>query len=56
MLKIKFLRKELVSWSNIHRNKSNFFSFSISFFIVKHALLLPLKFYIIHALVLHWFH
>ena len=48
MLKMKFIKKELVNWFNIHGD-------NVIFLIVKLALLLLLKFYIIDALVLHWF-
>ena len=58
MLKMKFIKKELVNWFNIHGDNVIFLIFHLNFIfflIVKLALLLLLKFYIIDALVLHWF-
>ena len=58
MLKMKFIKKELVNWFNIHGDNVIFFNFPSQFhffLIVKLALLLLLKFYIIDALLLHWF-
>ena len=58
MLKMKFIKKELVNWFNIHGDNVIFLIFHLNFIfflIVKLALLLLLKFYIIDALLLHWF-
>ena len=57
MLKMKFIKKDLVNWFNIYRDNVIFFlknfPSQFNFFTIKLILLLLLKFYIIHALILH---